>query len=302
MMFIINVKVNIRPHEDVPLPSVSSRLSKMILIKALESMDSEKALKIVELLRKGSPLTRTPVKPIRVSFIYDEKHPLWEEYERRPIMRAGKRYSFTLTLFDSDNVRERLKIDAGLDVIAELLDNFSGEFRIFKFNRVEVSTESIEAVSEDQLYDYSRHDTAIVQFLTPTFLQYPHHPRIRGYPTRHTLYPQPMLLMLSLVYKWNNLADSHVNIAQALYAPYEIIEVSHSIRPVTLQFRKIRERGFVGWIKYGIDSRSSRRYEEYIKLFNFANYVGVGRSTNIGLGDVKTELKRRGHERERHNS
>jgi len=293
MMFIISIKVSIRPREDVP-PSVSSRVSKMILIRALENIGNEKALKIVELLRKGSPLTRAPVKPIRVSFIQDGERPLWEEYDKRPIMRAGRRYSFKVTLFDSDNVRDRLKISTSLDVIAELLENFSGEFKIFKFNTVEVSTDSIEAVTEDQLYDNSSYDTAIIQFLTPTFLQYPHHPKIRGYPTRHTLYPQPMLFMLSLVYKWNNLADSHMSIAQALYAPYEIIEVSHGIRPVTLQFRKIRERGFVGWIKYGIDSKSSRRYENYIKLLNFANYIGVGRSTNIGLGDVKVVLRRRG--------
>ncbi|NPA71073.1 MAG: CRISPR-associated endoribonuclease Cas6 [Crenarchaeota archaeon] len=293
MMFIISIKVSIRPREDVPLPSVSSRVSKMILIRALENIGNEKATKIAELLMRESPLTKVPVKPIRVSFIYDGERPLWEEYDKRPIMRASRKYSFRITLFDSDNIRERLKISTSLDIIAELLENFSGEFRIFKFNTVEVSTESVEAVTEDQLYDYSNYDTVIIQFLTPTFLQYPHHPRIRGYPTRHTLYPQPMLLMLSLVYKWNNLADSHMSIAQALYAPYEIIEVNHGIRPVTLQFRKVRERGFVGWVKYGIDSKNSKRYENYIRLLNFASYVGVGRSTNIGLGDVKVVLTRR---------
>ncbi len=293
MMFIISIRVGVVPREDVPLPSVSSRVSKMLLVKVLESIGSEKASKIIDFLRRGSPSTRFPVKPVRVSFIHDGDRPLWEEYDKRPIMRAGRKYNFTITLFDSDNVRNRLNAGTDLDMVVELLENFSGEFRIFKFNTVEVSTENVEISSEDQLYDNREYDTAVIQFLTPTFLQYPHHPKVKIYPTRHTLYPQPMLLTLSLVYKWNNLADSHASIAQALYAPYELVEVSHGIRPVTLQFRKVRERGFVGWIKYGIDSRNPRRYESYIRLLNFANYVGVGRSTNIGLGEVKVMLSKR---------
>ncbi len=293
MMMIIRISVNIKPREDIPLPSVTSRISKMILIKALESIGNEKALKILELLKKGSALTRTPVKPIRVSFIREGNRPLWEEYEKRPIMKAGRKYNFTITLFNSENVRNRLKLNTDLDIIIELLDNFSEEFKIFKFNTVEVSVGSIEIVDEDQLEEYDDYDTVVIHFLTPTFLQYPHHPKIKNYPTRNTLYPQPMLLMLSLVYKWNSLADSYSSLSLALYAPYELIEVNHNIKPVTLQFRKIRERGFVGWIKYGIDSRSSRGYRNYIKLLNFANYVGIGRSTNIGLGEVRVILGRR---------
>ncbi len=295
MMIIGRIFIKIRSREDIPLPSVSSRISKLILIKALESIENEKARKIAELFKSKSPLNRLPVKPVRVSFIYDEKRGrmLWEEYDKRPIMKSGNVYTFTVTIFESDNVRSRLESSPSLDVVIDLLDRFSGEFKVFKFNTVEVYTSDIEIVSEDIFEDDVDYDTVTINFLTPTFLQYPHHPKLRNYPTRHALYPQPMLVLLSLVYKWNNLADSSASISSALYAPYEIIEINHSIRPVTIQFRKVRERGFVGWIKYGIDSKSSKRFREYIKLLKFANYSGIGRSTNIGLGEVRVCFSKR---------
>ncbi len=298
MMNIYRLTFRLIPHEDIPLPAVTSRVPKQILVKALLSSSNEKLRKIAELFRAGSDLVRMPVKPIRVSFLYMKRGGdityLWCEYEARPVIKRGQTYYFDIMLFETDAHQERAGILITPDVVIDLMESLSGEFRIFNFNTVEVQFSELTVLSQEDLEVQEDYDTVMIEFKTPTLLQYPKHPRLRNYPSRHTLYPQPMLVVLSLVYKWNNLVKrEHVSLAHVLYAPYEVIEVSHSVRPVTIQFRKLRERGFVGWVKYGLDSRSEKRFRTYLKLFKFAQYVGIGRSTSIGLGEVSVKFTRR---------
>ena len=286
------------PCEDVALPAVTSRVPKQIFVRSLLESGSEKLRRIADLFRVGSDLVRLPVKPVRVSFLYckrgGEVSYLWCEYDARPVIRSGQSYYFDVVLFESDASCERSGVSISADVVVELMERLSGEFKIFQYNTVEVQFSELHVVSEEDLEVSEDYDTVIVEFKTPTLLQYPKHPRLRNYPSRHSLYPQPMLVVLSLVYKWNSLNKrNYVSLAHVLYAPYEIIEVSHSIKPVTIQFRKLRERGFVGWIKYGIDSRSEKRFRTYLKLFKFAQYSGIGRSTSIGLGEVSVRFSKR---------
>ena len=288
----------LRSFEDIPLPSITSRVVKQIIIEALENSSDDKLKCVIEFFKVGSDKARFPVKPVKVTFLYKiengVKKYLWCEYETRPIIKAGVKYYFDFILVESNQVRKRTGIDFNaLDVI-DILDRISGEFKIFQFNKVEVESKDLNIITFDDFEVNDLYDTVLIKFETPVLLQYPKHPKLRNVPSRHTLYPQPMLIILSLINKWNNLVDKdYITLSHAIYAPYEIIEVNHEIKPVTIQFRKIRERGFIGWIKYGIDSKSEKRWRNYLRLFKFAEYLGVGRSTSIGLGQVSINFSKR---------
>ncbi len=293
-MNIYRLTYCITPRQDIVLPSITSRLVKQIFVKSLRENGLEK---IAELFMSKTELSRTPVKPVRVTFIYrrqsDSTEFLWCEYERRPVIRKGVNYYFDIVVFETDSYAYR-GIVINADTVLKILDSISGEYEVFNMGTVEVKLQEVNVVSERDLEPDDDYDTVLIEFKTPTLLQYPKHPRLRDYPSRHTLYPQPMLTVLSLVYKWNNLVKrNYVSLSHVLFAPYEIIEVNHCIKPVTIQFRKLRERGFVGWVKYGIDSRSEKRRLTYLKLFNFSKFSGIGRSSNIGLGEVCIKFDKR---------
>ena len=97
-----------------------------------------------------------------------------------------------------------------------------------------------------------------------------------------------MIPILSLLRRWNAYERfDKVGLSHAIYAPYELREVNHSIRPVTISVGRTRTRGFIGWLIAKPVSRSEVRLRNYMRLLDMANYLGVGRSTSIGLGTVR---------------
>ena len=298
MFTIYKLNFMLKSNEDIPLPSITSRIVKQIIIEAIENCNNENLKSIVEFFKVGSEKSKFPVKPVKVTFLYKIENGvrkyLWCEYETRPIIKAGCKYYFDFILVESNQVFKRTGVEFNALNVIDILDSISGEFKIFQFNKVEVESKDLSIVTFDDFEFNEFYDTVLIKFETPVLLQYPKHPKLKNVPSRHTLYPQPMLVILSLINKWNNLVDKeYITLSHAIYAPYEIIEVNHEIKPVTIQFRKIRERGFIGWIKYGIDSKSEKRWRNYLRLFKFAEYLGIGRSTSIGLGQVSINFSKR---------
>ena len=82
----------------------------------------------------------------------------------------------------------------------------------------------------------------------PTLLQYPRHPRLGVRDSVHALYSHPVIPILSLLRRWNAYERfDKVGLSHAIYAPYELREVNHSIRPVTISVGKRRTRR-VHWL------------------------------------------------------
>ena len=109
----------------------------------------------------------------------------------------------------------------GQSIVIDVLDSISGEFKIFQFNKVEVESKNLDIVTYEELEVNELYDTVVIKFETPVLLQYPRHPRLKDVPSRHTLYPIPWLVILSVRYKWNHLTNSqYIGLEQALYMAY----------------------------------------------------------------------------------
>lgn len=238
---------------------------------------------LVELLGKGGRLRRVPDKPIRFSMVRDGRgRYLWGDGASPIVVRGGLEYSFDIVYIDSPSFGASL----GVDDVSRMLIELSGDYVVYGNYRVRIEPREVRVLSSDSLGGDLRGCLYVkVMFRTPTLLQYPKHPRLRIRESIHALYPQPLLIMLSLVRKWNRYEGvERMGISNAIFAPYELREVNHEIRPVTVHMGRVRTRGFVGWIIYRVVSRSDRRVENYLRLLDMGRYTGVGRSTTMGLG------------------
>ncbi len=305
MIFMVFTTYRLRfsliPLNDIVISSLSSKIVKNILTKCIEEKIYDKYRSFVKFLKPGDVFYKSPVKPIRITFLYKTSSnsikPLWSEHDSKIILNKDNEYFFDIIIFESEHLNKRFSVSIEPSFVFELLSCMENTHEVYNYARVKIVCNNVDVFNSNDLsnsVNINEPDTVIIDFKTPTLLQYPRHPKLRNTPSRHSLYPQPFLVLLSLIYKWNNIdAKEPITLAHAIFAPYEIIEVGHNIKPITIHLRKIKERGFIGWIKYGIDTRSRKRYENYLKLLKFAEIVGIGRSTSIGFGHVKVTFTKR---------
>ncbi|WP_291767045.1 CRISPR system precrRNA processing endoribonuclease RAMP protein Cas6 [Caldivirga sp. UBA161] len=273
MFALISLEYRLVPLQDTIIQALSSRVVKQIILSSLSTNS------IINKLASS----RIPNKPIKFSLITSANgYPLWGDGSRPLMLHSGTEYGFRVVVVDT--------YDENLDTsrLMDELTTISGVHRIYGLYAVNVDlVGALVKRSEELGRELAGNLYFKVNFKSPTLLQYPKHPRLNIRESINALYPYPMLLVLSLVKSWNSYEKyEKLGVAHAIYAPYELREVDHRIKPVTVHMGDVKERGFIGWIIYGLRTSSSRRMSNYVKLLELANYVGVGRSTTMGLGSV----------------
>ena len=156
---------------------------------------------------------------------------------------------------------------------------------------VEVSVRDLSELSMPDA-DFYRLD-----FLTPTVLQLPT-PRepelfrkLKGRPIYLT-FPDLRLIFWSLARHWNEFAPSSLKVKLKeieRYALYAFPIINHKIRAITAMYGRKGPRAFLGWIYCGHNRLSKRLDEQFLKLLEYANWVGIGKSRSIGFGMTKVE-------------
>lgn len=122
--------------------------------------------------------------PVKFSFLFDGGRPVWGEGVEPVVLQGGSRYRFFVVL-DLQRV--------GDDVAARF---YSPPSRVQLYGGYaslgleEVLLESVEPLERGQFLS--------VKFVTPALLQYPKPPGVKS-PSVHSLYPQPRLVVLSLL-------------------------------------------------------------------------------------------------------
>ncbi len=274
MFALISLEYKLVPLQDIIIQALSSRVVKQIILGAV-GMDG---------LVSRLALSRLSNKPIKFSLITNANgYPLWGDGSRPLMLRSGVEYGFRVIVVDTYND----SIDTSK--LMDELTTISGLHKIYGSYMVNVDLVGALVKSSEELgSELSGNSYFKVTFKSPTLLQYPKHPRLNIRESINALYPYPMLLILSLVKSWNSYEKyDKLGVAHAIYAPYELREIDHRIKPVTIHMGDVKERGFIGWIIYGLRARNGKRMSNYVKLLELAEYIGVGRSTTMGLGTVE---------------
>ncbi|MCX8138014.1 CRISPR system precrRNA processing endoribonuclease RAMP protein Cas6 [Pyrobaculum aerophilum] len=172
---------------------------------------------------------------------------------------------------------ERLGDDAAMRLLEP-----PGRVQLYgSYASLELAEARIEAPAEEPLGKY-----LTVKFHTPTLLQYPKPPRVRA-PSVNALYPQPRLLVLNLLQRARHYGVE-APLSLYVYAPFDLVESTHSIRPAAVYVGPHHAVGFAGVITYRVEAPERRR-QWLSKLLGLAKYIGVGRATSMGFGWVELQ-------------
>ena len=109
---------------------------------------------------------------------------------------------------------------------------------------------------------------------------------------RYILFPHPFLIFWSLGTHWNTYAPPSLRIRDiwklSYYAIHALMEVDYDLKPITAVYNgKKGPRAFAGWVIYKFRGVSKRLNQKLLRLLDYANYVGVGKSRSIGFGMTK---------------
>jgi CRISPR-associated endoribonuclease Cas6 len=277
---IVRIKYGLVALRDIIIQSLSSKVIKQLL---LSKFGAESQLS--KLISDNSPLARAPEKPIKMSMIYRGERALWNEGKGVPlILRRGEEYYFYITFIDSPKNAARLGIDDG-NALGELME-LDGNFRIYGYGEVTVKLSGVEMIASNELGSEEAWSSVKLEFPVPVLLQYPKPARLRLRESVNALYPLPQLVIWNMVWRWSMYGDDHLSPSLPQYAPLELREIDHRIHAITINMG-VKERGFTGWIIYRLTSKNKERAADYVKLLRFASLTGIGRSTTLGLGQVK---------------
>jgi len=256
---IYTLTFQLRPSHDVIVPPFTSKLSRTLFLYFSPTYS-----KIIE--------SKEPYKPIRITVIKEDGKPLFSTGNKMITLSADKSYTFTVNTFLEDVVKDVIKTEA-LD--KEL---YNAKFHVELIN-LEVK-ENFE-MPDSRFYK--------VIFKTPTLLQ-PPRPAFKRKDNRYVLFPYVPLLFSSLTSHWNKYMSKKIVGVTETKTLYYFREVDYRIRPVTAYYGNIPNKGFIGWVVFELRARRNSRIRENVrKLLDYANYFGVGKSRNIGFGEVEVK-------------
>jgi CRISPR-associated endoribonuclease Cas6 len=220
-------------------------------------------------------------KNILLSPVFDGSKPLIKTNGADNGLQAllrGRSYVFNVTVLNSESAVELV------DALSSL-NNMSLE--IFN-SSVKISSLEVRVTHMDDMG--LPPDTEYISFhtLTPVLLQLP---PLAKTPVRNILIPIPSFIIGSLVDHWNYHAGEELAIRDVglPYSSFFLLrEVDYRISPVTVYYdEKRRPRGFMGRVLYHLPrTRRQKRRRHILKLLDYANYVGVGKSRTMGFGMV----------------
>lgn len=279
---IVRLSIDFTPLSNIVIPPFSSKVSKILFIRMLGDL--------AEKLLKGDSHDKVSFKPLILTPIY------WVDGERflfktesskgldKPlILREKTKYRFYATLASN--------YDKVLSLIQEAnfkLEIFNGEVLI---EDIYVEIKPFEGFG---LRDFN--GLIRVEFKTPVLISFPKSwiKLERKIPARHSLFPIPSFIIHSLAEHWNTYAPEQLKIPNTskirVYSNYSLVEQDYNVKPVTTVYDgKRRPRGFIGWTLYRHRKLNRSLDESLLKLLDYANYVGIGRSRSIGFGVVEVK-------------
>jgi CRISPR-associated endoribonuclease Cas6 len=277
---VVRFSIDFTPLSSIVIPPFSSKVSRTLFIrmfgKKAEELSSEKST--------FKPLILTPVYWVEGGYFLfkaDDSKGL-----SKPLtLRESSRYRFYATL-----------IGRSSEVVLLIQDlNLSSKFELFSG---EVSVENIGVeVKPFESFTLKDSDGLIrVQFKTPVLISFPKSwVRLnRKIPARHSLFPIPSFMIHGLAEHWNTYSPENLRIPNVAklraYSNYSLVEQDFDIKPVTAIYdEKRRPRGFIGWVLYKHRRLNRNLDSSLLKLLDYANYIGVGRSRSIGFGTVEVE-------------
>lgn len=272
-MYITKAVFTLHAEADIVIPPFSSKVTKTILIHGLNGAGSSKLLEEIR--------AKTRYKSLVLSPVFSGS---------KPLIKLDMQNSSSLTLFRNRRYWFWVVV-LGLEPALEIVDAVSSmaDSSMCLFSKpVKVSLYELTVRHMAQLGLPEDTRYLGLQFITPMLLQLPPRPHI---PVKHILFPMQHLMIRSLLEHWNKYSGSELAINDNLlpaYSFYALREVDYSVRPVTVVYDESRRpRGFIGWVMYRIwKGRKRSRYRSLLKLLDYANYVGIGRSRTMGFGIV----------------
>ncbi|MEM2448618.1 MAG: CRISPR-associated endoribonuclease Cas6 [Candidatus Bathyarchaeia archaeon] len=282
---VVRFSINFTSLSNIIIPPFSSKVSRTLFIrmfnrgveKPVEYFSSEKFV--------FKPLILTPVYWMdgkRYLFKVDDS----EGLSKPLILRENTKYCFYAVL-----------ISRGGGELSSLIQGLAPSLKLELFNG-EVLVENIGVeVKSFEGFGFKDSDGLIrVEFKTPVLISFPKSwvKLERKTPARHSLFPIPSFMIHGLAEHWNSYAPEELKIPNVaklrIYSNYSLVEQDYSVKPVTAVYdEKRRPRGFIGWTLYKHRRLNRSLDESLLKLLDYANYVGVGRSRSIGFGVVEVK-------------
>ncbi|ACP37665.1 CRISPR-associated protein Cas6 [Sulfolobus islandicus M.14.25] len=256
---IYTLTFRLKPSNDVIVPPFTSKLSRTLFLSFSPTYS-----KIIE--------SKKPNKPLRITVVKDQGRPLYSNGKSKVVLKAENTYTFIVNTLLEDVVKEVIKAES---VNREI---YNTSFHVELEN---VSVKENIMVEDARFYR--------VHFKTPTLLQ-PPRPRIKRKENRYVLFPYVPLLFYSTVSHWNTYMDKKIVGVTGSKTLYYFREVNYRIRPMTAYYGNIPNKGFVGWVVFELSARKGSKIRENVRrLLDYVNYFGVGKSRNIGFGEVEVK-------------
>ncbi len=253
---------------------------------------------IVERMKLFSPLRelKTAYKPLSLSPLYSNGTPIFKEADSggMVILSKGVTYKARISAMVSVEVLENVLF---LDV--KRIASPYGEFLV---EPLEILVAELKNLSKPFTSEFR------LRILSPMVLSNklmapPSFSAKKRIPSMHKLLPSPGYIFSYLAKLWNSNVDPRIAVPKPggdEWAAYKIgrvadltlIEINYKLRPITVLYdrkdEKVRKvRGTVGWIHYKLLHPKPKPV--FAKLLGLANYMGVGRSRGIGMGQVRVE-------------
>jgi len=271
--YICGITLSFILNNNIIAPPFTSKISKIIFI---------------ELLKNQSLITdRYAYKPVTISPVMSNGKPIFKLNEKNQDLiklEAEKPYEFHVSIIEKEPSKPLLLslIESCGQTVVNVLN---AKAEIIRMN---ITLKQLEELHLPNSNAYR------VEFKTPTILQMPKSLRWRFKGPRYVLFPHPYLMIWSLATHWNAYAPPSLRIHDvwklAYYATHALMEVDYNIKPVTAIYTKGKgPRGFIGWVLYKFRGVSKRLNEQILRLLEYANYMGIGKSRSIGFGMVEAK-------------
>jgi CRISPR-associated endoribonuclease Cas6 len=272
-MHLCSITISFTPLSDVAVPPFTSKASRTILAKLLESNSNTIFLSLLESKKECKPYTVTPIFLQSNRPIFKLKGP---EKTQIIILRARNTYMFR-AIFNIENMI--LDLAQGISRLGQEgrnLELYNAELHLGNHS-VKVTT--FKKICKCLGYIFR------IDFLTPTMFAVS--------VGMQRLFPTPNLVLGSILKHWNTYASNtlRMNWDKTMNKIERgIFEVDYDLRPVTVPYGRSKEgrpqsiRGFLGWCIYQVKDPSLIQVCE--RLLAYGEYVGVGKSRSMGMGMI----------------
>ncbi|MGB9728319.1 MAG: CRISPR-associated endoribonuclease Cas6 [Thermoprotei archaeon] len=291
-MYMTRITLEFIPESTITVDSFTSIISKLIL-KNIQNHET-----IVSNIIASNALSNLTVSPVM-----SNNKPIYKfrnagKKSSPVLLYAGKKYVFYVSFLSKNPVNELQDF---------FMKNISSGWRVSLYNTsILLVASQVKSININELLINLTGDFRI-DFMTPTqfIIKIP-------MPTTKSwlrLFPLPHTLISNIALHWNKHVpnDMKIDIKNINKISYSYIhEAGYYLNPVTIIVRnndhKHVIRGFIGWCVYKVDEKLNLETRNIIaRLLAYAEFIGVGKGREIGLGMIKVRPGRIMHEKQREN-